>query len=333
MTTYPRDRFDYSSPFTRPKLKLPGKGRMIVWSVVNIEEWEITRPMARQLSIAPQGQSVIPDMPNWTWYEYGMRVGFWRLMRALKKAKVTPTMSLNAKVCETYPEATGAARDAGGVSTLEIRFAPQLHGHPIGDVIDAALDGIAGRAGLILCALYGEDPADVKAMVEIGAEQRGVVALDLAGGPAPGHAWDLESYGPAFQRAAERGLGATAHVGEGRPAAEIATAIRVLGVQRIGHGTSLLDDADVLELVLARGVTIEACPTSNVHTGVIARVDDHPLPRWLSLGVKACINTDNTLFSDVTAAEEHARARAIPGMTDELLERAVVCGHRAAFTR
>ena len=83
MTTYPRDRFNYSSPFTRPKLKLPGKGRIIVWSVVNIEEWEITRPMARQLSIAPQGQSVIPDMPNWTWYEYGMRVGFWRLMRAL----------------------------------------------------------------------------------------------------------------------------------------------------------------------------------------------------------------------------------------------------------
>jgi peptidoglycan/xylan/chitin deacetylase (PgdA/CDA1 family) len=113
MTTYPRDRFSYSSPFTRPRLKLPGKGRMIVWSVVNIEEWEITRPMARQLSIAPQGQSVIPDMPNWTWYEYGMRVGFWRLMRALKKAKVTPTMSLNAKVCETYPEATAAARDAG----------------------------------------------------------------------------------------------------------------------------------------------------------------------------------------------------------------------------
>src|SRR5262249_58956239 len=59
LTTYPRDRFAYSSPFTRPKLKLPGKGRIIIWSVVNIEEWEITRPMARQLSIAPQGQSVI----------------------------------------------------------------------------------------------------------------------------------------------------------------------------------------------------------------------------------------------------------------------------------
>jgi allantoinase len=109
---FPRERFDYSSPFTRPPLKLPGNGRIVVWTVVNIEEWEITRPMARQLSIAPQGQSVIPDMPNWTWYEYGMRVGFWRLMRALETAGVTPTMSINAKVCETYPEVAAAARDA-----------------------------------------------------------------------------------------------------------------------------------------------------------------------------------------------------------------------------
>jgi allantoinase len=111
--TLPRDRLAYSSPFTRPPLKLPGSGRMIVWTVVNVEEWEITRPMARQLSQPPMGQTPIPDLPNWTWYEYGMRVGFWRLMRALERAGVVPTMSINAKVCETYPEVAGAARDAG----------------------------------------------------------------------------------------------------------------------------------------------------------------------------------------------------------------------------
>ena len=108
----PRERFDYSSPFTSPPLHLPGNGRMIVWTVVNIEEWEITRPMARQLSQPPMGQTPIPDMPNWTWYEYGMRVGFWRLLRAFEEARVRPTMSINAKVCETYPEVAAAARDA-----------------------------------------------------------------------------------------------------------------------------------------------------------------------------------------------------------------------------
>ena len=85
--TFPRERFDYSSPFTRPPLQLPGSGRMIVWTVVNIEEWEITRPMARQLSQPPMGQTPIPDMPNWTWYEYGMRVGFWRLDARARTAR------------------------------------------------------------------------------------------------------------------------------------------------------------------------------------------------------------------------------------------------------
>jgi peptidoglycan/xylan/chitin deacetylase (PgdA/CDA1 family) len=68
--------------------------------------------MARTLTQPPMGQSVVPDFPNWTWYEYGMRVGFWRLMRALKGAGVTATMSINAKVCETYPEVAAAAHAA-----------------------------------------------------------------------------------------------------------------------------------------------------------------------------------------------------------------------------
>lgn len=109
----PRDRFPYSSPFTRPRLTPPKEGRMIVWSVVNVEEWEITRPMARQASPAPMGQSTIPDMPNWTWHEYGMRVGFWRLKQALERFGVTPTLSLNAAVCDTCPPLAAAARDAG----------------------------------------------------------------------------------------------------------------------------------------------------------------------------------------------------------------------------
>ncbi len=216
---------------------------------------------------------------------------------------------------------------AGDVSTLEIRFAPQLHGGSIEPFVEAALEGIAGRAGLILCALYGEDPAVAMQL----AEQRGIVGLDLAGGPAPGHRWSMEDYAPAFGRARERGLGRTVHAGEGRPPAEIAVAIERLHAQRIGHGTTLLQDDAVLELVLARGITIEACPTSNWHVGAIARVEDHPLPRWLELGVKACVNTDNTLLSAVTATEEHARAAAIPGMSPELLERAIAHGHAAAF--
>jgi peptidoglycan/xylan/chitin deacetylase (PgdA/CDA1 family) len=109
----PRDRIDYSSPFHRPPLSAPEGTRLIVWPVVNIEEWDIQRPMPRQVSPAPGGQKNVPDVPNWTWHEYGMRVGFWRLLEAFKSRDIRPTLSLNAKVCETVPEVPQAAKDAG----------------------------------------------------------------------------------------------------------------------------------------------------------------------------------------------------------------------------
>ena len=225
-----------------------------------------------------------------------------------------------------------ATRD--GVTTLEIRFAPQLHrGAPLADIVDAALEGVAGRAGLILCGLYGEPPEVLDALVDVAASRRGVVGIDLAGGPAPAHAFRLADYARAFTRAKALGLGRTVHASEGRPAEEIRTAIEVLHAQRIGHGTTLLDDPRVLDLVLERGVTIEACPTSNVHTGVIPSVDAHPLPKWLALGVRACVCADNTLLSDVSTAQELQNAARLPGMTDALLERAVAHAHAARFAR
>lgn len=231
-----------------------------------------------------------------------------------------------AEICED------AAREE--VTTLELRFAPQLHrGAGLEAIVDAALEGIAGRAGLVLCGLYGESPAVLEALVELAATRPGVVAIDLAGGPQPGHGVALADHAPAFRRARTVGLGRTVHAGEGRPPAEIRDAIELLGAERIGHGTTLLDDPRVLDLVLERGVTIEACPTSNVQTGVVPSLAAHPLPRWLRAGVRACVNTDNTLFSDVDAPEEHRRAASIPGMTPELLEAAIGFGHAAASRR
>lgn len=231
-----------------------------------------------------------------------------------------------AEMCED------AARE--GVGTLEIRFAPQLHrGAPPEAIVDAALEGIAGRAGLLLCGLYGEPPGVLDELVAVAIPRAGVVGIDLAGGPAPGHTWGMCDYARAFRRAAEHGIGRTVHAGEGRPPVEIRVAIEELLAERIGHGTTLLEDPAVTDLVLARGVTIEACPTSNVHTGVLARVADHPLPRWLALGVRACVNTDNTLLSAVDAPEELRRSAAIPGMNAARVAGVVANGHAAAFRR
>jgi adenosine deaminase len=223
---------------------------------------------------------------------------------------------------------------AEGVTTLEIRFAPQLHGGArLEAIVDAAIEGIAGRAGLILCGLYGEPVEVLHSLVAIGATRVGVVGIDLAGGPAPGHAVRLGDYASAFERAADRGLGRTVHAAEGRPVEEIRIAIEALFAQRIGHGTTLLDDPSIVDLVVERGVVIEACPTSNVHTGVIARVEDHPLPRWLDAGVRACVCADNTLLSATDAREELRRAAGIPGMDAGKIAAAIGFGHAGAFGR
>ncbi|MCA9563365.1 MAG: hypothetical protein KC561_07740, partial [Myxococcales bacterium] len=184
---------------------------------------------------------------------------------------------------------------ADQVTALEIRFAPHLHtGASPAAIVDAAREGIDGRAGLILCGLYGDPPERLEELVELAATRPDVVALDLAGGPTPSQRYAMSDYATAFERAMDLGLGRTVHAGEGRPPAEIRNAIQCLHATRIGHGTTLLDDPDVLELVLERGILIEACPTSNFHTGVIPSVSAHPLPRWLELGVTVCVCTDNT---------------------------------------
>lgn len=109
----PEDRLDYVASVDRPKLALPGGARVAVFLVVNIERWDIGRAMPRQVLPAPQNAAVVPDVPNWAWHEYGMRVGFWRLKAALDRHGIAPTLSINGAVPAAYPRVTDAAREAG----------------------------------------------------------------------------------------------------------------------------------------------------------------------------------------------------------------------------
>src|SRR5437763_21624 len=110
---HPRERLAYSPIEGRKPLKLPDGLRLIVWPVLALEEWDMARPMARMVISPPQGQPMQPDHPNWSWHEYGMRVGFWRMKRMLDALKISPTVTLNARVCETYPQVAQACVDAG----------------------------------------------------------------------------------------------------------------------------------------------------------------------------------------------------------------------------
>lgn len=105
-------RADYSAINTRKPLKLPDGARLALWVVVNVEEWDINDKMARQVLPTPQGASVVPDIPNYSWHEYGMRVGFWRVKALLDRLGIRATVSLNASVIHSYPEIFKAMVDA-----------------------------------------------------------------------------------------------------------------------------------------------------------------------------------------------------------------------------
>ena len=109
----PRERATYSAIVDRPRISLPGGSRVVVWTIVNLEVWDIARAMARQVLPAPTGQVLLPDVPNWTWHEYGMRVGVWRFFRLFERLGIRPTLSINARVCTDYPRVAAQARDAG----------------------------------------------------------------------------------------------------------------------------------------------------------------------------------------------------------------------------
>jgi peptidoglycan/xylan/chitin deacetylase (PgdA/CDA1 family) len=109
----PSQRVPFSAIVDRAPLQVPDGGRMLVWVIVNVEHWSMARAMPRTVLSPPMGQPLQPDLPNWAWHEYGMRVGFWRLHDALKNLGIVPTLAINGIVCQSYPRVAQAALDLG----------------------------------------------------------------------------------------------------------------------------------------------------------------------------------------------------------------------------
>lgn len=108
-----RARLPYQAINNRPAFILPGNARVALWTIVNVENWLPENPQPRTVLPPPMGVPLLPDVPNWCWHEYGMRVGFWRFMEVLEKRNVKVTFAVNGSALEVYPEACNAAHKAG----------------------------------------------------------------------------------------------------------------------------------------------------------------------------------------------------------------------------
>lgn len=227
---------------------------------------------------------------------------------------------------------------AQGVIYAELRFAPQLHvsgGMTQEKAILAALDGLkrSGLKGnLILCCMRGGDAEANFETLELAkkylVEDGGVVAIDLAGAEA---LYPTRDYADLFASAREYGVPFAIHAGEADGADSIRAAIE-FGARRIGHGVRLYEDADLLRLVIERGIPLEMCPTSNRQTRAVENMEDYPFMDYLAKGVRVTLNSDDPAIEGTTLAGEYRYMEKTFGLTyeqEKLLQKNAV---EAAFT-
>lgn len=220
----------------------------------------------------------------------------------------------------------------------ELRFAPQSFtagGLTQREVVEAALEGLTRTSfcgNLILCAMRGTgrekaNEETLRLTKEYLVTHGGVVAFDIAG--AEGF-FPTSDYQDLFALAAKLDVPFTIHAGEAAGADSVRCAIE-MGARRIGHGIRSFEDETLIELLRARQIPLEICPTSNRQTHVVADMRDYPLADFVKKGLCVTINTDNPAISNTTIAEEFAYAQML-GITFEQEQQTLLAAVDSAFT-
>lgn len=240
---------------------------------------------------------------------------------------------------------------ADGVVYGEVRFAPHFHTAGklgLDGVMTAVLRGLERGSrdfgvgtGLIVCAMRNEPEELSIQMAELAIAYRtqGCVGFDLAGEEA-GH--PANHHVRAFQLAKRMNFSLTVHAGESFGPDSIWQALQYCGAHRIGHGVRLMEDmvlheGQVLRLgllaqyVLDHRIPLEICLSSNVHTGAVPSLEEHPFPHLLGLGYRLTLNPDNRLMSGTSMTREYELAHRTYGLSLEQLEKLSINGMKSAF--
>ncbi|MEV4580186.1 adenosine deaminase [Nonomuraea jabiensis] len=245
------------------------------------------------------------------------------------------------QVLQTPDALSRAARElvedwhADGVVYGEARFAPQQHGRQgmtVDEAVEAVAEGLAAgeaatgvRTGLLLCCLRHQTPEESLAVAETALRHRDKVAgLDLAGDE---RRYAATPHRAAFDLAHAAGLPCTVHAGEAAGPESMWEAIDVLGARRIGHGVRCTGDSALLERLRRDRIALEMCPISNVLTGAVPGLPEHPAIPLLEDGLAVTISTDARTTAGTTLEREFA------GWTAEQEKRAQANAAEAAFRR
>ena len=223
---------------------------------------------------------------------------------------------------------------------IEVRYSPMLHtrqGLKLTNIVEAVLAGLRTakrrlgiRYGLILCGIRSISAESSIRMAElcVAYKNRGVVAFDLAGAE---YNYPAKDHKPAFQLILDNNVNCTAHAGEAYGPESIAQAIHFCGAHRIGHGTRLRENGDLLNYVNDHRIPLEVCLSSNIQTRAAESFAAHPLPFYFNYGLRVTVNTDNRLITNTTVSKELLLCHQHYGLSLCDLKEIIVSGFKSAF--
>jgi aminodeoxyfutalosine deaminase len=170
--------------------------------------------------------------------------------------------------------------------------------------------------------VYGLEDALTTARYAVEYRDRGVVGIGL-GGPEEGH--PPEPYAKAFAFAREGGLASVPHAGEAVGAESVRGALEALGADRIRHGIRAVEDPGLVAELAGRGTVLDVCPLSNLRTGVVRSLAEHPLSELVAAGVQCSISTDDPAMFDTDLTRDYEAAASL-GLSPRAAYEAGVAG-------
>ena len=229
---------------------------------------------------------------------------------------------------------------AENIRYIEIRYSPILHtsnGMTLDEAIFSVRDGLKKgekdfgvRSGIIVCGIRHISPeASLKlADLCVRFKNKGVVGFDLAGAEEN---FPAKDHREAFYMILNHNINATIHAGEAFGPTSIHQAIHYCGAHRIGHGTRLKEDKDLMRYVNNHRIPLEICLTSNWHTFSVRSLKHHPMRYYYDQGIRVTLNTDNRLMSNTTLTKEFGLARDLFGFTLHDFREVTIVAMKSAF--
>ncbi len=223
---------------------------------------------------------------------------------------------------------------------IEVRYSPILHtqkGLKLTEISSAVLDGLHRAekdfnilTGVIICGIRNMDPVTSLRLAElaIAFKNKGVIGFDLAGGEC---GFPAKDHKEAFDLALRNNLNITVHAGEAYGPESIHQALHYCSTHRIGHGTRLVEDGELLNYVNDHRIPLEVCFKSNLHTKAVASLVEHPLDFYLDYGLRVTLNTDNRLISDTTLTDEYMLIIELLNLDYADVKNIVINGFKSAF--